>query len=253
MKNSTMKKMMVALCIGIFTMAGCQKDKGLGGDSDSNVMLLSEISVDDVLVQRLEYDDKNLLTKQFIYDNSKLISTRIYIYNNANVPIRIVNDMAKDDVIEEYAYDNDGKLISGTLNSEGKLVWSHTFKHEKNKLIQTSVSFDSQTNVNTFTFDDRGNLVKMDYLHNSVPAGINEWFDYDDKKGAAGSGGDAVSMLFASPNNPRVARHSFLNQVIEYDLKYTYNEAGYPTQMMRYTKGTDELLDVSNYKYILAR
>lgn len=253
MKNSKMKKMVIALFLGIFTIAACSKDSSIGGDSKSNELLLSEISVDDVIIQRLEYDDKNLVTKQVLYDNSNITGTRIYTYNNNNLPIRIVFDFTNGDgVVEEYEYSNDGKPISGTMTIGGKLAWTMSFKQEKNQLIHTNISSESDVYINTYTFDDRGNLLKMDILQNSVAAGVNEWSDYDDKKGVAGSIGDAVFMLFSSPNNPTKARHSFLDQVIEYDLVYTYNDEGYPTIMNRYNKGTKDLVDITKYKYISA-
>ncbi len=253
MKNRKMKKMMIALCIVIFTMAACSKDKGIDVHSKSDELLLSEISIGDVVIQRLEYNDKNLVTKQFVYDQSKIIFTRIYNYNNDNLPTQVVNDFVNsDDIIETYEYNNDGKPISGTITAEGQLLWNMTFKHEKNKLIHTNISQESNVNINTYTFDDRGNLLKMDFSQNSVPAGVNEWYEYDNKKGVAGSIGDAVFMLFSSPNNPTKARHSFLNQVSEYDLVYTYNDEGYPTIMNRYNKGTKDLVDVTKYKYIPA-
>jgi|GEM_PF-2413844 len=253
MKNSKMKKMMIASCLGIFIMAACSKDKGIDGGSKSNELLLSEVSVGDVVIQRLEYNDKNLVTKQVIYDNSKITATRIYTYNNNNLPTRIVFDFANaDNVVEEYEYSNGGKPISGTITTGGKLSWTMTFKQEKNQLIHTNISPESDVYVNTYTFDDRGNLLKMDISQNSAGAGVNEWYDYDNKKGVAGSIGDAVFMLFSSPNNPTKARHSFLNQVVEYDLVYTYNDEGYPTIMNRYNKGTKDLVDITNFKYVHA-
>lgn len=254
MKNSTMKKMMIALCIGIFTIAACSKKNGPGGPSDSNTLLLSEIIVGDAVIQRLEYNDKNLVTKQILYSDSKHVGTRTYTYNSANLPVRIVNNINNTDpIIEDYIYDSKGIIQTGTLTT-GDDGWSMTFKKEKNSLIHTSISSDGELiNINTYTFDDKGNLLKMEFTNNGVSAGVNEWFGYDNKKGVAGSIGDAVFMLFSSPNNPTKSRHSYLNTVIEYDYQFTYNDAGYPTIMTRYKKDTKEIVDITNYKYIPAQ
>lgn len=254
MKTNNMKKLVIALCLGMITIAGCKKDDK-GNPSSNNKLLLSEIRLDEVLLQRIEYNDKNLVTKQLIYENdNKLIGTRIYTYNSKNLPIRISTDVIGADLsYEDYIYDNQGKPTSGTITTRGKVIWNITYQHAKNKLIQNSTSQETQsTGTNTFTFDDKGNLLKIEHVMDGSPAGTNEWYAYDNKKGAAGSTGDAISMLFSSPNNPTKEKHTYLNQVVEYDLKYTFNDAGYPTKMERYKNGTDELIDVTTYKYITA-
>lgn len=244
---------MIALCIGVFAMGACSKEKGIVGGVKSTKLLLSEISVNDVVMQRLEYNDKDLVTKQISYDQAKPVSTRVYTYNADNLPIRIVTNLPNADALTEaYTFDKSGKVILGVFNIGGEVTANISYQYEKNKIIQTAISPESVVGISTFTFDDRGNLLKTDFSQNSVLAWVNEWSGYDDKKGVAASAGDAVFLLFSSPNNPTKARHSFLDQVIEYDLVYTYNDAGYPTVMNRYNKGTKELVDITNFKYISA-
>jgi hypothetical protein len=177
-----------------------------------------------------------------------------HTYNQKNSLIRIVDATINTETIyEDYVYDNQNKLISGTITMGGKVLWNLTYQKTENKLIQNSISSDAKSiNTNTFTFDDKGNLLKIEHVMNGDPVGTNEWYDYDNMKGAPGSIGDAISMLFSSPNNPTKEKHAILNQLIEYYLKYTYNDSGYPTQMERYKKGTDDLVDVTDYKYITA-
>lgn len=249
----------MALCIGMIILAGCKKSND---DSDTTPspgkgnLLLSEVRLDDVLLQRLEYNDKNLVAKQLIFENElHLLRSRTYVYNPKNLPIQVIDEtIGSGTVYEDYTYDAEGKPVSGTITDKGKVIWNSNFEVTKNKVVKNSVAWDGKTtNVTTLIFDDKGNLLKMDHLMNGTLAGTNEWFAYDDKKGAAGSIGDPMFMLYSSTNNPTKERHSYLEQVMEYDLKYTYNDAGYPTKMERFEKGTDKLVDVSTYKYIAAK
>lgn len=255
MKIRKNHKWVMVLCIGIITITGCKKSNTERIPSGENELLLSEIRLDDVLQQRLEYNDKNMVTKQLIYENDMhLLGSRTHVYNAENLLIRVIDEDTGSDVsYEDYTYDPQGKPLSGTITLEGKVIWNISFQVAKNKVSRSGVSIDGKTtSVSTLFFDDKGNLLKMDHLMNGAPMGTNEWFAYDDKKGAAGAIGDPVSMLFASPNNPTKERHTYPDRVVEYDLKYSYNDAGYPTKMERFEKDTDNLVDVSTYKYIAA-
>lgn len=118
-----------------------------------------------------------------------------HTYNQKNSLIRIVDATINTETIyEDYVYDNQNKLISGTITMGGKVLWNLTYQKTEDKLIQNSISYDAKSiNTNTFTFDDKGNLLKIEHVMNGDPVG-GRWF-FSDTIGVFAELGHGISTL----------------------------------------------------------
>jgi hypothetical protein len=131
----------------------------------------------------------------------------------------------------EYTYNIQGRpvLTKKYNKNTGKLMFTEEYTYNGQIITMTHFADTGKVYVSTYTFDDRGNIVKgvTDYINPVESDYTEEWLDYDDKKNLTGPAvGDVVSK-----NNYRKYIKQTAGQADEGMLfKHTYNNAGYVTE-----------------------
>jgi hypothetical protein len=112
--------------------------------------------------------------------------TKVYVYSNANLPVKGVNVVLKD---------VDGKFLSGTITNEDGIA-----NIEKNDVAQsltiTHLGFDNYSFAFTTNFDYQVNLMNYEVIENQqIIFKINEWNN------------DSINLTLLStyfkPNSPK--------------------------------------------------
>ena len=149
---------------------------------DANGNLTEETLTDDsgnTDTQRYEYDSENRMIKMIDVYNENMDSATIYewFYDEDGLLTKKTTEYmstgVRQQMYNEYEYDNEGKLISETI-FDGRFSYV-TYYYDENGNLTRSVtepeSADGVYVINTYFYDNNGNLIKK--IH--------------DRKGADGS------------------------------------------------------------------
>jgi hypothetical protein len=203
--------------------------------SDNNEYVVQDVYINGKKTYSYNYNDKWQMTRSaYTYSVSSRMSATEqvdYFYNSdgrlertetVNYNIGLSSHRA------EYTYDSQGQLTlyKDYFKSTGELYFMDEYSYNGQTIIRTRTS-SSSVQVNTYTLDDRGNIVKV-VTDNTGPGAIDyseEWLDYDDKVNIIGMPG--VGDVTSKNNYRRYIKQEAGQSAVETLIGLTYNNAGY--------------------------
>lgn len=257
---------MVLLTVGMgLTYASCSKDENAcdpndkespcySGIPDGNDFLLVEEKRNGITELRFEYDDKNKMIVYHIHGaNGGVSNSQYFTYNNKNLLMAVEHKTGiKHLYKEEYTYGSGTRPESGVLIYEDETI-SLKYDYTQNTTTETATSSEGDiVALNTYTFDDKGNQVRITMTANEILLSTQEFGDYDDKH-------------YRFTNYPWIWKLSSVNNAKSYKLteggpagavvninhlwEFTYNDAGYPTKAEVYDRASKTLVETRTFFY----
>ncbi|SFS89612.1 hypothetical protein [Sphingobacterium wenxiniae] len=242
-------------------VTSCSKDKeycdpndeespcyaGPSAVSPGDKLLLVEWKVNGKIIETYQYNTQNLLTDvrnpetgggfDLTRDNTGKLIRLDHLAAGGNVHLR-----------EEYSYGGTGdKPVSGILYSpnDNNDPLTIRYTYSQNTVTQTFIDEDDGGTVtNTYTFDNKGNLINANLV---TTGSIIENGNYDDKNGNLAS--QPWPWKFSAVNNPQAIKTTSPGWVTDQIYKYTYNQAGYPMKAEVYNRGSDVAVQTHEYFY----
>lgn len=219
--------------------------------------LIDEVYENGKRASKYEYDNKNRLVKLTAFaleeGETNVIST--YSYNGDGQVISSKVTTGSDVITTGFEYDNDGKLTKSTMSDgDSNVMLISNYTYQGNKTIVTGASGGNTVSVSTYIMEGT-NIVRQEYDIPGMPqmSWVLERSDFDGKKLPAGLPG---GLPFGNTgSNPRREKMTSVNGFSDFDWewKYTYNDAGYVTTATNYSFGSEEAIDVFQYKLIKAK
>ena len=226
------------------------------GVSGSGKLLLAEEKNNGIVVRKYEYDNQNRMTVAYSYDTDGLYLTTTYSYSGGDFPktVTLKSNSGKT-AVQEYTFGKEGRPVSMVESSPGNrddIPIDHTYSYSKNTIVQTSIAREKDPGiyVDTYTYDDKGNLLSIVYTLDGQWSMTVEQGNYDDKI-AAGYYGNPMAWLFPGKNNFGTLKvtDKVLGVTADQVWKYTYNNAGYPITAKLYNNGSDAVVESSMFTY----
>ena len=248
----TMKRSFYYLCILLPIVLSACKDSNNDDDEEdsSSIQLVESISTDDGFSIRYEYSDNHRITKKIVTD--KNIRTVTYTYNDAG------------DLVSEKS-DNGRTVINNTFNKSGQdiVITSvesggteenttvTTLKLDENDRVSSWVYDDS--GYSKFSYDNKGNVTKIEYYEDDVCTYISE-YSYNDSPSPFSSWSMPqwyfiYEERFEKKNNAGSITGTDLikGTGLTTEYQYAYNNAGYPASVTENISGKEY---VTSYTYI---
>jgi len=231
------------------------------GPAGAGKLLLAEAKTNGKTSAVYEYDSQNRPTVIHTYnaEGTRELTTT-YTYTNADFPAVVTGKNKNGAVaVEEYTFGNDGRpvtMVQTVSDESGVLTQNYQFSYSDSKLIETivAVTDNPTTYVNTYTYDDNGNLLSIVYQVDGQWWATVEQSNYDDKIGV-GTNGNPLAWKFPGVNNHQAVKSSsaLVGSVTNDIWKYTYNDAGYPLTAEIYSAVNGILIATHAYSYIPAK
>lgn len=230
-----------------------------GPSGNGEKLLFVESKINGTVRSTHEYDDRNRATIVYTYGPDGVLElTTTYTYTNASgdFPAVIKGEAKKGDIaVEDYTFGSDGRPVSmvQTVSTDSDQVpIDHQYSYSKNKMMETIIPREESPGiyVNTYTYDDNGNLLSIEFTLNGQFVSTVEQGNFDDKI-AVGFYGNPHAWKFPGANNHQTlkATSSILGVVTDQIWEYTYNNDGYPITAEVFDNGSDVLVESHTYRY----
>ena len=243
----------------------CEKDKQLIVEN-TDIPLLSKVSIDGVSYYEYEYNDANLLieekskfhyTKHNYNDNNLLSSSEFYmdpgmLSSNFSVVEAAMNrkewvnsDNTTKSLTQKFEYDGTGQLTKKIYTRPTVTSSEYSeFTFDNDRISrQTMYREDEMTFYIDYSYDEKGNLIKESKYY-VPPAGISELrttteYEYDGMHNPYQAFKRLMSPgKFTNPNNiikETYTIHFEVDQWIQkvqvFSNTYEYNDKGYPVRV----------------------
>ncbi|WP_461534291.1 hypothetical protein [Sinomicrobium sp.] len=220
-----------------------------GGGTVGDKLLLIELKTSGKPTIRYEYDNQNHAILMGFSDDDRKTEVKYHYSGDNMVEVEYLLDGELVST-EEYNYSSGDKPTSGVYKDrEGEPLIRIEYSYSGNEVKETfyDINEGKLIDYNTYRFDDKGNSVEqiINVMGTIAPTSTTTNSDFDDKPSAA------THRLFhwklGFTNNAQAIKSPLAG--IDHILKYTYNEAGYPTKMEAYDRGTEELVETSEFVY----
>ena len=179
-----MKKILSLLTLAsvfIVAMNACKKNNSAANGPE---IVITKISVDDVLVEEREYSADKKLHKVYYYDETdgKLQSSKEFDYDGDGSlkSINFYNAAGTLQLLEEFTIDAQGKIISknvvGAVGAEAGKVISHSkFTYNAAGRISEITFYEKHNSTDplqkeVFTYYANGNLKMVEYYNQVTPS-----------------------------------------------------------------------------------
>lgn len=256
-----MKKIVLMLFCALILFS-CEKDKQLIVEN-TDIPLLSKVSIDGVSYYEYEYNDANLLieekskfhyTKHNYNDNNLLSSSEFYMdpgmfSSHSSVVEASMNrkewvnpDNTGKSLTQKFEYNGTGQLTKKIYTRPSVTSSEYSeFIFDNNRISRQTMYWENEmTFFIDYSYDERGNLTKESKYY--VPStGISElWttteYEYDSKHNPYQAFQRLMSPgKFTNPNNIIKETYTIHFEVDQWTQKvqvninsYEYNDKGYP-------------------------
>ncbi|NML23421.1 hypothetical protein HHL16_21255 [Pseudoflavitalea sp. G-6-1-2] len=206
-----MKKVILHAFFILLAITSCSKKNDKNGvEEPEKIPQISRIQFDNQIID-LTYDEQNRPTKSNLRtenDNDPLYfnEVAVFTYNNttANYPEKIeyyFKDNLKDELehLETiyFEFNSKGKPIKKRNTYRDIPVERHSIYQydEQNRLIRSETTFGPDTDIETYKYNSKGNLI-IDNYSNTEGTGNFE-FEYDNMKNVLGENGLGEFFLIA--------------------------------------------------------
>lgn len=248
MKTLPFEAKVIGVVISVMmSLTACVKDEHITPDtSDSAEYLISEVWVGEKLQHTRIYDHKNRLESITMYEDDAIISRSKYYYNEKDLLTQTVVGLNSDDqIITTIEYDDADRPLEGTVIWGGQVVQNQYFTYGANQMTLTLVGADGSEVIQTYRYDDEGNMVEILTQNGSIWI-KSEFGDFDDKRPF-----DVIDGYEQQKHNPRYEKETrSTGEVTESIYEYKYNEAGYIIESSKMDKKTNMPLEKVVYKLI---
>jgi YD repeat-containing protein len=239
-----LKKLVPVLVVSLLLSACAKENETMprGGE-----YLVSEVWVGDLLQSSWSYDELDRLSSLLMYEDKMVISKTDYSYDDRGnlIEASTSHNNSKDEWVERFEYDGDGKLVRATTDVDGVRHLNHIYRYDGNKVTQISQSPEGFTTSITQVHDQKGNRIEI-AVENGSYWSKSVFGDFDDKRTFS-----YASDLIKSVNNPRYEKvTSSTGSVQEFIYRYTYNDAGYVTSSEKMDKASNGTVEKVTYKLI---
>lgn len=240
-----MKKIILGfISVAIFS---CSSDKEAVNSSNSNKLIQAiSTNLDTNLVTTINYnysDSNNMLEKvQVLNLQENLNLIQEYMYDGDVVKGLISTLSSGETSTITYSYTDN--LITSFTDVEGGDTYSDYCEYNDLGQLLTIKEFNSGNeliNVHSYQYDNNGNIKKFDLVAGDNIIASRNYNSYDNKKSSIYYQlPEAITKVMGFSKNNVLAEDN-------YNYEYTYNNAGYPTQVIKKLDGVIKTKTV--YKY----
>jgi YD repeat-containing protein len=245
--------LLLTLCL-----TACNDDDEPNPDNDGQgACRLTKEMFDDDYYDEFEYNAQGYITKATEKEvgSNEVDYYSLFIYNANNQLTKL--ESYEEGQLEDYVtfeYTNNLATTAKYYNGGGTLDYTYTYKYDGNKRLIEEADDDGY--VSKYTYNTKGNVIKLEFLDNGTLNTQITYENYDDKFSPYASfKGLPVVFTTTSKNNPGKKTYSSddnndgIIQPDESDITtytYKYNEKGFPTEITE----TDSFgTEVSTYVY----
>jgi hypothetical protein len=233
------------------TIFGCSSDNDNSNTPipETSLKLINKIETN-LITNKTEtinftYEKGILVKSEEIESNGSTFKTE-FVYENGKLKTQNYFENLIPDGTNTFTYT--GNVVSSSLSSEDNMYFLHKYTYNSsNQLINAKQFRDDKLEDNKdFEYNSQGNMSKIIYTSNNIISTI----EYDNKK-------NPYLLLFSEAilNSNDEAGFSKNNITKEAGssggittYEYTYNDKGYPTQVIEKYNGTSKSKTIFTYE-----